>query len=121
MNNANYYEKVSVLEALKKGGLDIKLSALLMGFANLANKQIIKGLLFLLAEILFLITFVLQVIPSLHGLITLGTQKAGEVVDPETGRVMGLGDFYTGSFGSQTEPEIGLANRLRRTGILVDW
>ena len=64
MNNANYYEKVSVLEALKKGGLDIKLSALLMGFANLANKQIIKGLLFLLAEILFLITFVLQVIPS---------------------------------------------------------
>ena len=49
------------------------------------------------------------------------TAPEGKVVDPETGRVMGLGDFYTGSFGSQTEPEIGLANRLRRTGILVDW
>lgn len=85
MNNSKYYEKVSVLEALKKGGLDIKLSALFMGFANLANKQIIKGLLFLLSEILFLITFVLQVIPSIQGLITLGTQKAGEVVDKETG------------------------------------
>lgn len=85
MNNSKYYEKVSVLEALKKGSIDIKLSALFMGFANLANKQIIKGLLFLLSEILFLITFVLQVIPSIHGLITLGTQKAGEVVDPETG------------------------------------
>ena len=85
MNNSKYYEKVSVLEALKKGSIDIKLSALFMGFANLANKQIIKGLLFLLSEILFLITFVLQVIPSIHGLITLGTQKAGEVVDPDTG------------------------------------
>ena len=48
------------------------------------------------------------------------TAPEGKVVDPETGRVMGLGDFYTGSFGSQREPEIGLANRLRRTGILVD-
>ncbi len=85
MNNSQYYEKVSVLEALKKGGLDIKLSTIFMGFANLANKQIIKGLLFLLSEILFLITFVLQVIPSIHGLLTLGTQKAGEVVDPDTG------------------------------------
>ena len=50
MNNSKYYEKVSVLEALKKGSIDIKLSALFMGFANLANKQIIKGLLFLLSE-----------------------------------------------------------------------
>ena len=38
MNNSVYFDKVSVKEALKKGGLDVKLSALIMGFANLANK-----------------------------------------------------------------------------------
>lgn len=80
MNDSVYFEKVSVLEALKKGGTDIKLSALVMGFANLANKQIIKGLLFLFSEILFLITFVLQVIPAMGGLITLGTQAQGQQV-----------------------------------------
>lgn len=85
MNNSKYYEKISVIEAFKKGGLDIKMSALFMGFANIVNKQIVKGMLFLLSEILFLITFVLQVIPSVNNLLTLGTQKAGEVVDKETG------------------------------------
>lgn len=78
MNNSVYFDKVSVKEALKKGGLDVKLSALIMGFANLANKQFIKGFLFLISEILFLISFVLQVIPGFGGLITLGTQAQGK-------------------------------------------
>lgn len=78
MNNSVYFDKVSVKEALKKGGLDVKLSALIMGFANLANKQFIKGFLFLISEILFLISFVLQVIPGFSGLITLGTQAQGK-------------------------------------------
>lgn len=78
MNNSVYFDKVSVKEALKKGGLDVKLSALIMGFANLANKQFIKGFLFLISEILFLISFILQVIPGFGGLITLGTQAQGK-------------------------------------------
>lgn len=76
-NNTVYFEKVSVPEAFKQGSLDIKLSWFIMGFANLANKQIIKGLLFLLTEIAFLITLVVQVIPALQGLITLGTETQG--------------------------------------------
>ncbi len=48
-----------------------------MGLANLKNKQIVKGLLFLISEILFLITFVYQVIPAVKGLISLGTQEQG--------------------------------------------
>ncbi|EHJ57586.1 hypothetical protein HMPREF9318_00692 [Streptococcus urinalis FB127-CNA-2] len=72
-------QQVTVPEAFKKGGMDIKLSALIMGFANFANKQFTKGFLFLASEIIFLIAFVTQVIPSLHGLITLGTHTQGMV------------------------------------------
>ena len=75
MTRSLFFEDVSVTEALKKGGWDIKLSAIIMGFANLANKQIIKGLLFLGTEIAFLISLVTQVIPALGGLITLGTKE----------------------------------------------
>lgn len=39
-------QQVTVPEAFKKGGMDIKLSALIMGFANFANKQFTKGFLF---------------------------------------------------------------------------
>lgn len=72
-----YFDNVSVLEAIKKGGWDIKLSALVMGFANLANRQWIKGLLFLISEIVFLIACATQIIPALSGLITLGTKTQG--------------------------------------------
>lgn len=84
MNQVNLNEQVSVMEALKKGNWDIKLSAIIMGFANLVNKQLIKGTLFLLSEIIFIIAFIYQVIPGIKGLITLGTHIQGmttKVVD----------------------------------------
>lgn len=79
MNHTNLKNQVSVSEALKNGGWDIKLSAIIMGFANLVNKQFIKGTLFLISEIAFLIAFVTQIIPAIKGLITLGTQTQGMV------------------------------------------
>ena len=79
MNHTNLKNQVSVSEALKNGSWDIKLSAIIMGFANLANKQFIKGALFLISEIAFLIAFVTQIIPAIKGLITLGTQTQGMV------------------------------------------
>ncbi|MDG3141387.1 sugar ABC transporter permease [Streptococcus suis] len=77
MTKSLFYEEVSVPQALSKGGWDIKLSTVIMGFANLANKQLIKGSLFLVTEIAFIIAFVTQVIPALGNLITLGTQEQG--------------------------------------------
>ncbi|WP_341931521.1 sugar ABC transporter permease [Streptococcus pluranimalium] len=77
MTKSHFYDDVSVPQALSKGGWDIKLSALIMGFANLANKQIIKGLLFLATEVVFLIALVTQVIPAFGNLITLGTKEQG--------------------------------------------
>lgn len=79
MNNNYLFDSVSVKEAFQKGGLETKLSFLVMGFANFANKQIVKGSLFLSTQILFLIAFFSQIIPSIKGLITLGTKSQGMV------------------------------------------
>ena len=56
-----------------------------MGLANLVNKQFTKGLLFLLSEIAFLAAFVIQIIPALQGMISLGTQEQGEAVKEVNG------------------------------------
>ena len=64
-------------ETFKEGDTATKLSYFIMGAANLKNKQITKGLLFLISEILFIISFIYQVIPSIKGLITLGTKSQG--------------------------------------------
>lgn len=77
MIQSSSHDQLSVLETFKKGGIDIKLSFVIMGFANLMNKQFIKGFLFLLSEIAFLIAFVTQVIPAFLGLLTLGTKTQG--------------------------------------------
>ncbi|MET3633694.1 carbohydrate ABC transporter permease [Streptococcus porcorum] len=79
MNNNYLFDSVSVKEAFQKGGLETKLSFLVMGFANFANKQIVKGSLFLSSQILFLIAFFSQIIPSIKDLITLGTKSQGMV------------------------------------------
>ena len=43
-------DRYTVGNALTKGGATVKLSALVMGLANMAHKQIIKGLIFLAIE-----------------------------------------------------------------------
>ncbi len=86
MFNSHHFDSMTVQEAFKKGGFDTKLSFLIMGFSNLYHKQFIKGLLFLLSEILFLIAFVTQVIPSINGLITLGTNAQG-LVEKDVGGI----------------------------------
>lgn len=71
------FNKESLKDAFQNGDLATKLSFLIMGFANFANKQFVKGGLFLLSQLLFLMTFVYQVVPAIGGLITLGTQTQG--------------------------------------------
>lgn len=77
MTHSSLTNQVTVMEALKKGGFDIKLSALIMGFANFANKQYIKGSLFLVSQVIFLIAFFSQITSAISGLVTLGTQTQG--------------------------------------------
>lgn len=73
----HYDEELSMKQVFLTGDLKTKLSFIIMGLSNLLNKQFVKGILFLLTELLFIITFIYQVIPGVIGLITLGTQEQG--------------------------------------------
>ena len=79
------YDTTPMRQVFKEGTWDVKLSFLVMGLANLVNKQFTKGLLFLLSEIAFLAAFVIQIIPALQGMITLGTQEQGEAIKEVNG------------------------------------
>ena len=56
------------------------LSAVFMGLGQLYNRQVVKGILFLLAEILYIIFVLPYNIKSIRGLITLG-DRPQEIVD----------------------------------------
>lgn len=75
-HNSTVYEP-PMPTVFKEGNLDIKSSFVIMGMANLLNKQFAKGFLFLLSQIAFIISLITQIIPSLSGLITLGSQAQG--------------------------------------------
>ncbi|KXT78117.1 carbohydrate ABC transporter permease [Streptococcus sp. DD13] len=79
------YDKVPMRQVFQDGSWDVKLSFLIMGFTNLVNKQFTKGLLFLLSELAFLLTFFIQIVPAIQGMITLGTQEQGEVTQTVKG------------------------------------
>ncbi|MDR0921843.1 MAG: sugar ABC transporter permease [Lactobacillales bacterium] len=78
-------QEIRIIDLFKKGDMKTKLSFFIMGFSNLASKQILKGLGFLLAEIVFIGAFITEVIPAVHGLITLGTKTQGWKMDPNLG------------------------------------
>lgn len=76
---------LSFIELFKKGDIATKLSFLIMGSANLANKQWLKGLTFLIAQALFLFWFISNGIKALSMLATLGTQEQGLIMDDRLG------------------------------------
>jgi arabinogalactan oligomer/maltooligosaccharide transport system permease protein len=57
-------------------------SYFIMGFANFADHQIIKGFIFLAAEIAYIAFMIMNGGDLLHGLYTLGTKKQGWVTEP---------------------------------------
>ena len=73
----------TVSNALTKGGVAVKLSALIMGLGNIAHKQIIKGLIFLAIEIGYIMfmanagAYYLSMLPS------LGWRKQEEVFNEQ--------------------------------------
>ena len=86
-------KKMTFRELFKKGDLPTKLSFLFMGTANLCNKQIPKGLLFLGSEILFFFWLIRNGGTALAMLQTLGTKKQGLVYNKDLGiEVLQKGD-----------------------------
>lgn len=90
MIGANKKKKVSefatpytVGNALTKGGATVKLSALVMGLANIAHKQIIKGLIFLAIEIAYIAYMVSAGAYYISMLPSLGWRKQEEVFNEQ--------------------------------------
>ncbi len=69
----------SVIAAVKNGNVATKLSMLIMGFGNLAHKQIVKGLLYLAAEVAYILFMINNGVTCLQHLITLGGKPQEEV------------------------------------------
>lgn len=65
------------------GNLSVKLSFFFMGFGCLANRQIIKGLIYLLIEVAFILFIVFFGAAYIGKLGTLGTVAMGEVIGPD--------------------------------------
>lgn len=77
----------------KKGNAITHLSFVIMGALHLLKGQLVKGSLFLLAEIGFILFMILQGFNVLGGLLTLGTVKQGWVMDEKLGiEVLAKGD-----------------------------
>ncbi|MBQ2675956.1 MAG: sugar ABC transporter permease [Clostridia bacterium] len=75
----------SPVKIFKQGNFHTRLSFVIMGSANLFNKQITKGLLFLLSQIIYTVFMLTAGVRWIAGLITLGTKEQGSVYDPEVG------------------------------------
>lgn len=69
----------TVTNAVKKGGITTKISLIIMGFGNLAHKQIGKGLMFLVIEALYIWYMVSTGIYSLSMLPSLGWREQEKV------------------------------------------
>jgi len=84
-NKSNKDNRVSIGKALVYGDFLTILSFVIMGASNLLRGQILKGLLFLLAELTYIFYMVNMGIASFAGLRTLGTKEQGMVMDEELG------------------------------------
>ena len=73
---------VDIGVTFKKGSWMTRVSYLIMGFGNMARKQILRGLLFLLFEAAFVVYMVLAGGNWLSQFGTLGTVNGGQVYNP---------------------------------------
>ena len=69
------------MRAVREGGIETKLSMLLMGFGNFVHKQKIKGLLYLAVEVAYIVFMAVNGIGFLHMLGSLGSVPQKEVWD----------------------------------------
>lgn len=84
----NKYSKPSdatIGQCFKLGNTNTKLSFFICGLGNIANKQIGRGLVFLVLEILYLVYMAIFGIKSIGDFITLGTATQGSVWNPAKG------------------------------------
>ena len=81
----SYGQQMTFRELFKEGDVATKLSFVVMGAANLANKQYLKGLIFLFSQIAFFYWLIRNGLRALAMLATLGTRAQGLVFDERLG------------------------------------
>ena len=81
----SYGQQMTFREMFKEGDVATKLSFVVMGAANLANKQYLKGLIFLFSQIAFFYWLIRNGLRALAMLATLGTREQGLVFDERLG------------------------------------
>lgn len=67
------------IDAFIRGDIFTKLSVLIMGLGNIVHKQVIKGLIFLFAEIFYFYYMVTFGIGAIKNFLTLGTKEQEEI------------------------------------------
>ena len=112
--NASAAEKPSdakVSYAFRKGNILTKLSLIIFGLGNLLNKQIVRGLAFLVAEIAYIYYMATFGINALVNMTTLGTHTQEKVynaimraVPPQNGQ------GRSSSVMGETPPSISLVS-----------
>lgn len=78
-------EKNGLPAVFRRGDLFTKLSFLIFGAGNLGHKQIVKGLVFLGLEVVYIVYMVTSGFHNLAMLTTLGTQEQGMVYNETIG------------------------------------
>lgn len=71
------------IAALKEGSIETRVSAVLMGFGNIVHKQLVKGLLFLAAEVAYIVFMVMYGFHNIYMMGSLGTVERQEVWNEE--------------------------------------
>lgn len=74
-------EKITLSKALKNGNAVTRSSCLIMGMGNCLQNQFIKGMLFLLMEVGFVLFMIGKGAKCLQDLVTLGTEATGKEFD----------------------------------------
>lgn len=80
---------VNLYRYFKDGNWKTRMSYLIMGFGCFTNKQILRGILYLLVQIGFVLFMVFVGAGYLQELGTLGTEEQGPIYDPITGAQTG--------------------------------
>jgi len=82
--NMDFHTEYTVHNAVTKGDIFTKLSMVILGAGNFARGEFVKGILFLLYEIVFIGIMIAKGFNALYMLTSLGTQATGEVFNEIT-------------------------------------
>lgn len=78
-------KKNDPISIFKRGDIYTKLSFIVFGLSNIVRGQVVKGLIYLVAEIAYIVYMIQTGAGNLSKLTTLGTQQQGMVFNESTG------------------------------------